>query len=354
MRLDLFDYDLPPGRIAQRPLPERDASRMLVVDRASGGLNDRAVRELPELLDRGDLLVANDSRVLPARLLGRREPGGGEVEALLLEPAPDDADAGQGSGGAGLWRALVRPARKLALGARLVFAPGFEAEVAAVGERGERTLRLRAPGGVAAAIERHGHMPLPPYIHRPDEAADRDRYQTIYARAAGSAAAPTAGLHFTPDLLARLAARGVGWTTVRLHVGLGTFQPVEVSEIEDHPMHAERFELSAETAAALNRARAAGRRIVAIGTTAARVLETAAPEPGAAFTPQSGDTRIFLYPGRRFRAVDALLTNFHAPRTTLLMMIAAFAGLDPVRRAYAHALAAGYRFLSYGDCMLIR
>ncbi len=350
MRLSDFDYELPPGRIAQHPLAERDASRMLVLDRATGGLDDRAVRDLPALLDPGDLLVANDSRVLPARLLGRRVGGEGAVEALLLEPA-----AGQGSEpDAATWKALVRPARKLPLGARLVFAPGFEAEVVALGERGERTLRLHAAGGVAAAIERHGHMPLPPYIHRPDEVADRERYQTIYARVSGSAAAPTAGLHFTPDLLARLAARGVGWTTVRLHVGLGTFQPVEVDDIEAHPMHAERYALSADAAAALTRARAAGRRIVAVGTTAARVLETAAPEPGAAFAAQSGETRIFLYPGRPFRAVNALLTNFHAPRTTLLMMIAAFASLDLTRRAYAHALESGYRFLSYGDCMLIR
>jgi S-adenosylmethionine:tRNA ribosyltransferase-isomerase len=348
MRLSDFDYELPPGRIAQHPLAERDASRMLVLDRATGALDDRAVRDLPGWLDPGDLLVANDSRVLPARLLGRRIGGEGLVEALLLEP-----EAGQGSETA-LWKALVRPARKLPRGARLVFAPDFEAEIIAVGERGERTLCLSAAGGVAAAIERHGHMPLPPYIHRPDEALDRERYQTIYARVPGSAAAPTAGLHFTPDLLARLEARGVGWATVRLHVGLGTFQPVEVDEIEAHPMHAERFELSAETAAALNRARAAGRRIVAIGTTAARVLETAAPDSDAPFAPQSGETRLFLYPGRRFRAADAMLTNFHAPRTTLLMMIAAFAGLDATRRAYAHALASGYRFLSYGDCMLIR
>ncbi len=350
MRLSDFDYELPPGRIAQHPLAERDASRMLVLDRATGGLDDRAVRDLPALLDPGDLLVANDSRVLPARLHGRRVGGEGAVEALLLEP-----EAGQGSEpDAATWKALVRPARKLPLGARLVFAPGFEAEVVALGERGERTLRLHAAGGVAAALERHGRMPLPPYIHRPDDAQDRERYQTIYARVSGSAAAPTAGLHFTPELLARLAARGVGWTTVRLHVGLGTFQPVEVDDIEAHPMHAERYALSADAAAALTRARAAGRRIVAVGTTAARVLETAAPEPGGAFAAQSGETRIFLYPGRPFRAVNALLTNFHAPRTTLLMMIAAFAGLDPVRRAYAHALESGYRFLSYGDCMLIR
>jgi S-adenosylmethionine:tRNA ribosyltransferase-isomerase len=354
MRLDLFDYELPPERIAQHPLAERDASRMLVVERASGALDDRGVRELPALLEAGDVLVANDSRVLPARLLGRREPGGGDVEALLLEPAASAAGAEVASEATADWRALVRPGRKLGVGARLVFAPDFAAEVIAGGERGERTLRLRAAGGIAAAIERHGHMPLPPYIHRADEAADRERYQTVYARAAGSAAAPTAGLHFTPELLARLGERGIGWATVRLHVGLGTFQPVEVEEIEDHPMHAERYELPAEAAAALNRARDGGGRIVAIGTTAARVLETAAPAPGEPFAAQAGETRLFLYPGRRLRAVDALLTNFHAPRTTLLMMIAAFAGLDLTRRAYAHALAAGYRFLSYGDCMLIR
>jgi S-adenosylmethionine:tRNA ribosyltransferase-isomerase len=339
--LSEFDYELPPERIAQAPLAERDAARMLRLDRKTGALEDRQFLELPELLTPGDLLVANESRVFPARLLGERA-GGGAIEALLLQEAAP-----------GEWQALVRPGGKLPLGARLRFPPGLEAEITAVGARGERRLRFHGAANLAAWIEQHGHVPLPPYIRRPDDTVDRERYQTVYAQPTGSAAAPTAGLHFTPRVLEHLRARGIQWTTVCLHVGLGTFQPVTSDNIEQHPMHSERYSVGAEAAAALNRARAAGRRIVAVGTTAARVLETIAPAPGGEFLESQGETSIYLYPGREFHAVDALLTNFHAPRTTLLMMIAAFAGLEPVRRAYQHALAHGYRFLSYGDCMLI-
>ncbi|MGN6592290.1 MAG: tRNA preQ1(34) S-adenosylmethionine ribosyltransferase-isomerase QueA [Terriglobales bacterium] len=341
MLLSEFDYQLPPERIAQAPLAERDAARMLRLDRRSGALEDHRFLELPELLAPGDLLVANESRVFPARLLGERA-GGGAVQALLLrEVAPAE------------WQALVRPGGKLPLGARLRFEPGLEAEVVGVGARGERRLRFQGVDNLPAWIEQHGHVPLPPYIRRPDAVLDRERYQTVYAQPSGSAAAPTAGLHFTPRVLERLRQRGIEWTTVCLHVGLGTFQPVTSDNIEEHPMHSERYSVGADAAAALNRARAAGRRIVAVGTTAARVLETIAPAPGGEFLESQGETSIYLYPGREFRAVDAMLTNFHAPRTTLLMMIAAFAGLDHVRHAYQHALAQGYRFLSYGDCMLI-
>ena len=348
MHLSEFDYELPAARIAQHPLAERDASRMLWLHRASDACEDRMFAELPELLLPGDLLVANDSRVFPARLLGRLA-GGAAVEVLLLQQ-PSQAEPE-------VWEAMARPGRKLPPGARIEFAPGFTAEVVGAGARGARRLRLASStpsdSGLAEAIERHGHVPLPPYIRRGDQPGDRERYQTVYAQAPGSAAAPTAGLHFTPQMLERLAARGIEWTTVSLHVGLGTFQPVESEQIEDHPIHRERFAVSAEAAAALTRARRERRRIVAVGTTAARVLETVAPATGADFAPAAGETALFLYPGRSFQVVEALLTNFHAPRSSLLMMIAACAGLAPVQRAYQHALAQGYRFLSYGDCMFI-
>src|SRR6185437_1123970 len=343
MRLSEFDYELPPERIAQQPLTERDASRLLHLDRATGALEDRQFRELPELLRPGDLLVANESRVFPARLLGRVAGGGAAVEVLLLREESD-----------GTWQALAKPGRKLAAGVRVEFGPGLSAEVVAAGERGERTLHFESGSAtVAERVAALGHVPLPPYIRRPDAAADRERYQTVYARATGSAAAPTAGLHFTPAVLGRLRDRGVQWTAVTLHIGLGTFQPVEAEHIEEHSMHEERFELVAAAAAALNAARRERRRIIAVGTTAARVLETLAPAPGAEFEPAAGATRLYLYPGKQFQVLDGLLTNFHAPRSSLLMMISALAGVEPVRRAYQHALAQGYRFLSYGDCMLI-
>jgi S-adenosylmethionine:tRNA ribosyltransferase-isomerase len=342
MRLTEFDYELPADRIAQHPLPERDASRMLWLDRASGRMEDRMFRELPDLLAPGDLLVANDSRVFPARLVGRLASGA-KVEVLLL-----------GAAGDGEWNALVRPGRKLTCGARIAFDSGVTAEVMERGERGERRLRFACPSEIEfdSWLAQHGHIPLPPYIRRRegDAPEDRERYQTVYAAGDGkSAAAPTAGLHFSPALLKRLGERGIGWTTVSLHVGLGTFQSVECDEIENHPIHSERFEVTAPAAAAIARARGEHRRIVAVGTTAARVLETIAAELVAT----RGETSIFLYPGRRFQLVDGLVTNFHAPRTTLLMMISALAGTENIRRAYQHALANGYRFLSYGDCMLI-
>ncbi|MGH9395084.1 MAG: tRNA preQ1(34) S-adenosylmethionine ribosyltransferase-isomerase QueA, partial [Terriglobales bacterium] len=295
----------------------------------------------PELLHPGDLLVANQSRVFPARLLGQVATGAA-VEILLLSEQDD-----------GTWMALGKPGRKLAPGARIAFGPGLRAEVVAVAERGQRRLRFEAAGAVAEQSQALGHMPLPPSIRRADAAADRDRYQTVYAAGMGSAAAPTAGLHFTEATLERLRARGVLWATLTLHVGLGTFQPVSAAEIEEHLMHEEPFELGEAAAAALNAARRERRRVIAVGTTAARVLETLAPAAGGEYQPARGATRLYLYPGKSFRALDGLLTNFHAPRSSLLMLVAAFAGLEPMRSAYQHALARGYRFLSYGDCMLI-
>lgn len=337
MRLEEFDYELPPERIAQQPLAERGASRLLCLEQASGHLTDRRFAELPELLRPGDLLVANDSRVFPARLHGHIATGAA-VEVLLLRRT-----------GATEWQVLVRPGRKLAAGAQIEFAPDLKAEITARGTGGERQLSFTATGDLEGALQRLGHVPLPPYIRRPDAAPDRERYQTVYAREGESAAAPTAGLHFTQPLLEALAARGVEWTTVRLDVSLGTFQPVSSEVIEDHRMHRERYWVGEAAAESIRAARRERRRVIAVGTTAARVLETIAP----GFAPGAGETGIFLHPGSQFQAVDAMITNFHAPRTTLLMMIAAFASLEQIRQAYAHALEHGYRFLSYGDAMFI-
>ncbi|HXE31223.1 MAG TPA: tRNA preQ1(34) S-adenosylmethionine ribosyltransferase-isomerase QueA, partial [Terriglobales bacterium] len=268
MKLTEFDYELPPERIAQRPPEERDASRLLWLHRQSGEVEDRQFRELPELLVPGDLLVANDSRVFPARLLGQRVGGGqGKVEVLLLREVE-----------LGVWDVLARPGRKLPLGELVIFEGGLRAEVVGMGSRGERQFRFEVQGEFAAAVERHGHVPLPPYIRREDQVEDRARYQTVYAKAVGSAAAPTAGLHFSERVLEKLAERGIEWATVSLHVGLGTFQAVESEEIEDHPMHSEAYTLGPEAAVSILQARSEGRRVIAVGTTAARVLETAAPQ----------------------------------------------------------------------------
>ena len=363
---------------------------MLVLDRATGAVRDDEFCNLPGLLRAGDLLVLNDSRVLPARLFGTRVGVGtqagspqprGVIEVLLVEevdPTSQNRDVGRPI----LWRALVRPAKKVRVGERLEFrgpigdAPELMAEVVGVGEFGERTLRFLHPGeqsspGTPTAVEdfygvvgRIGHMPLPPYIRREqarqaDSTEDRERYQTVYSQQVGSAAAPTAGLHFTPEVLAALEARGVEIAYVTLHVGLGTFQPVRVSELKDIRLHAERYTLPAATAEALNRALAEGRRVVAVGTTTTRVLEHVAAEmgegegSGAGFGAHSGSTSIFIAPGHRFRVVSGLLTNFHLPESTLLMLVSAFAGRETVLAAYAHAVRAGYRFYSYGDCMLV-
>ncbi len=352
--LSVFDYALPEGLIAQTPLADRAASRMLVVDRARQRWEDRQFRDLPEFLGAGDCLVLNDSRVFPARLFGRRAgvhalPVGkknparheyltGEVEVLLLRPV---------SGGDKEWEALVHPGKKMRVGERVRFAEDLEAEVIARGEFGERTLRFDTDGDIYAEFERIGHVPLPPYIKRQDEAADRERYQTVFARERGSAAAPTAGLHFTPQVIDQCRARGAEIAFVTLHVGLGTFQPIHGDVLEGHKLHSEHYRITAENAARMT----AARRIVAVGTTSVRAIESAMR--GGGLRESSGETDLFIYPGFEFRAAGAMLTNFHLPRTSLLLLVCAFAGTDLTLGAYRHAVEQQYRFYSYGDCMLI-
>ncbi len=358
LRVDDFDFDLPVELIAQQPPAERGASRMMVLDRATGGFRDAEFSALPMLLNSGDLLVLNDSRVIPARLYARRtlrrerEKPTGRIEVMLTGPAGTDQ-----------WHALVRPGRKVAIGERLVFpAPdgsiALEAEVLKRGKFGDRLLRFAPPknqdGDFFSVIERIGHTPLPPYIHREDVEADRERYQTVYARERGSVAAPTAGLHFTPPMLEAIAARGVEIARITLHVGLGTFAPIRVERVKDVRLHRERYTLSAETAEAVNRALGEGRRIVAVGTTVVRTLEACARRAESReLEPHSGATEIFISPGFEFRVVSALLTNFHLPQSSLLMLVSAFAGRERVLAAYRHAVESHYRFFSYGDCMFI-
>jgi len=340
MRVDLFDFDLPRACIAERPVTPRDAARLLCVG-GDGTLTDRGVRDLPDLLDPGDLLVLNDTRVIPARLFGRI--GAGKVELMLHRRVDGDT-----------WEAFARPAKKLRPGVVVDLADdGFRAECLAKGEGGSVTLRFDRGGAtLMAALEAHGHVPLPPYIKRPDDARDRADYQTVFARADGAVAAPTAGLHLTDGLLAALEARGVGRVTVTLHVGAGTFLPVKTDDTDDHVMHREDGIISVGAARAVNEARARGGRIVAVGTTALRILESAAG-PDGTVQPFDGGTALFITPGYRFRAVDRLLTNFHLPRSTLFMLVSAFAGLETMRAAYAHAIVGGYRFYSYGDASLL-
>jgi len=349
MRVDLFDFDLPADRIALRPCEPRDAARLLVA-RPGAALEDRCVRDLPDLLSPGDILVVNDTRVIPARLQGRRVRGeaSARIEAMLHKRE-----------GGNLWRAFVRPFKKLKTGEIVGFeGPGMEildAEVLERGDDGEVLLRFALSGSALdAAIERVGRMPLPPYISgkRATDERDAGDYQTLFARRSGAVAAPTASLHFTPALIAALSARDIQIEKVTLHVGAGTFLPVKAADTKDHKMHAEWGEVSAETALVLNAARSAGRRVVAAGTTSLRILESAA-QPSGAISAFAGDTSIFITPGYKFRAVDALLTNFHLPRSTLFMLVCAFSGLDAMRAAYAHAIAANYRFYSYGDACLL-
>lgn len=341
MHIDDFDFALPRERIAQHPCEPRDAARLLVIP-ACGEFKDRSARDLPTLLRPGDLLVFNDTKVVPARLLGRR--GEAAIEITLYH------DIGDGS-----WRAFAKGARRLRVGQRLTFAEDFAAEVTEKHPEGNVTLRFNLGGkAFREALARDGTMPLPPYIKRPRGGDPRDRadYQTIFARTEGAVAAPTAGLHFTPMLLEALARHGICWTRLTLHVGSGTFLPVKVTDPRDHPMHAEWGILSAEAAERIAEAKRAGGRIVAVGTTSLRLLESATAESGE-IRPFAGETRLFVTPGYRFRAIDILLTNFHLPRSTLLMLVAALAGLDRIKAAYAHAIAAGYRFFSYGDACLI-
>jgi S-adenosylmethionine:tRNA ribosyltransferase-isomerase len=388
LKVSEFHFDLPPELIAQHPPAERGASRMLVFDRATGAVHDGMFRDLPQLLRPGDLLVLNDSRVLPARLFARRaglktqdkspEPTG-TIEVLLTEevaePTSQTRDVGHP-----VWRALVRPAKKVVPGETLLFfgqdasEPVLRAEVMSLGCYGERTLRFSPAEGFYDTVGRIGHMPLPPYIRRdqasaPDSDEDRERYQTVYSQQIGSAAAPTAGLHFTPEILSELDTRGVEVRRITLHVGLGTFQPVRVETVEEIRLHAERYTLPADTSEALRSALRDGRRIIAVGTTTTRTLEHVAAEAVAGddedwisrIQPHSGATSIFLSPGHCFRIVSGLLTNFHLPESTLLMLVSAFAappadpdlGRQRILATYEHAIAQGFRFYSYGDCMLL-
>ena len=341
-----FDFDLPSELIAQEPTPERGASRMLVLNRAIGTVSHRTIAALPELLEPRDVLVINNTRVFPARLLGRRVPSGGAVECLLV---------GRTEGAE--WEALMHPGQKLKAGAQVVFegARTLHGEVLDRRFHGRRSIRLWTEDGcsVEEAVDAIGHVPLPPYIKRDDQPADRDRYQTIFAQSRGSVAAPTAGLHFTPALVARCVDRGVKIAEITLHVGYGTFQPVRVERVEDHRVEPERYEIGRTAAETITAALREKRRIVAVGTTTTRTLETVACEHRDQIVPGTGWADVFIYPGFTFRVVSGLLTNFHLPRSSLLMLVSAFAGRDRVLDAYRHAIADRYRFYSYGDAMLV-
>jgi S-adenosylmethionine:tRNA ribosyltransferase-isomerase len=349
-----FDFDLPPELIAQQPPAERGQSRMLVMDRTTGALRDSHFSQFSSLLNPGDLLVLNDSRVIPARLYARRtlrrerEKPTGRIEVMLTEPVGENR-----------WRALVRPGRKVAIGEILIFplpsgAVELKAEVIERGEFGDRLLQFEPVDDFFAAIERIGHIPLPPYIHRDDSDADRERYQTVYSRERGSVAAPTAGLHFTPQILDELSNQGVEVARVTLHVGLGTFAPLRVDRVADVRLHREHYTLPASTAEAINRAVREHRRIVAVGTTVVRTLEHCALQArDAELAAHTGETEIFISPGFQFRLVSALLTNFHLPQSSLLMLVSAFVGRERVLGAYRHAVEQRYHFFSYGDCMFL-
>lgn len=357
MRLRDFDFELPPGQIAQAPLPERDASRLMTLDRKAGVVGHRRFDELPELLRPGDLLVLNDARVTPARLLGRKARTGGQVELLVVRPvAPRPAGEALSEGaGAFEWICLGQASKGLKPGAELEMTAGLSATVQEALGGGEYRVRFQAEGDVslAALLERAGRVPLPPYISREPTTEDAHRYQTVYARSPGSVAAPTAGLHFTPALLARLEKVGVSRASITLDVGPGTFLPVREEEVERHRMHPERFHVPEETARAVDETRARGGRVIAVGTTVVRALESAAEPASGRLRPGPGETTLFIRPGFTFRGVDALLTNFHLPRSTLLMLVCAFAGRAQVLAAYGEAVRGGYRFFSYGDAMLI-
>ena len=365
-----FDYQLPEELIAQEPLADRAASRLLRLDRETGEVRDGAFREFPELLRPGDLLVLNNTRVFAARLYGHRSgmrsqslsarnPASrdflkGRVEVLLTKPVPDPSGNVKPETANEIWNALVRPGRKIGVGERLSFGESDElqAEVIARGEFGERTLRFDPVPDFFAVVERIGHVPLPPYIARSDRPGDRERYQTVYARQRGSVAAPTAGLHFTPEVLGRIRERGIEVAEVTLHVGLATFQPVHAEVVEEHKLHREWFQISQDAAAKINAALEEKRRVIAVGTTSVRTLEFSALNDGR-IHPGEGEADLFIYPGFRFRVIGALLTNFHLPKSTLLMLVSAFAGREKVLAAYGHAVEQKYRFYSYGDCMFI-
>lgn len=341
MRITDFDFYLPPELIAQHPLPDRSASRLLVLHRSDGSIEHKKFPDLLEFLQPGDCLVLNDTRVLPARLMGIKTGGGAVVELVLLKPLAQDLE----------WEVLARPGKRLHVGTTIEFGSGeLTAEVLGDTAAGGKTVRFTVKGDFHTVLDRLGQMPLPPYIRA--ELADKERYQTVYSRALGSAAAPTAGLHFTPELLAEISARGVCVLFLTLHVGLGTFRPVQVDDIREHEMHSEYYELSAEVAEQINSCRSRGGRVIAVGTTSARTLETVADASGH-ITSSSGWTDIFIYPGYQFKVVNSLITNFHLPKSTLIMLVSALAGRDHTLHAYRAAIGEGYRFFSFGDAMLI-
>ncbi len=351
MKVSLFEYDLPRELIAQEPLPQRDQSRLLVVRREEGTLHHHRFYELPEILPPGALLVVNDTRVIPARLWGEK-PTGGRVEVFLV--APENMEAGKETWGEDVpWKCLVRPGKRMRPGDRVLFAGGrWWARVCGVLPTGERLLTFHGPGGLEGLVEEVGQVPLPPYIRRPPRLEDRERYQTVFAAKKGAVAAPTAGLHFTPGVLEVLKARGVEILSITLHVGPGTFKPVKVEEVEEHKMEEEYYEISPQVASRIEEARAGGRPLLAVGTTVTRALESAA-DPHGRLVRLQGWTDLFIYPGYRFKMVDMLLTNFHLPRSTLLMLVCAFGGRELVMKAYREAVKRRYRFYSYGDAMLL-
>jgi S-adenosylmethionine:tRNA ribosyltransferase-isomerase len=375
MNVSDFDFDLPPALVAQDPPAERGASRLLALDRATGRTSHHAFADLPNLLKAGDVLVVNDTRVFPARLIGTRLPGGGAAECFLISRVavgfkPMAAHKGppyvespsEDRPSEETWTALVHPGQRLREGSAMVFepragaeAPALHAEVVGRHFHGRRTVRLWTSDGspVRDAIDAIGHIPLPPYIKRDDRVSDRERYQTVYARARGSIAAPTAGLHFTPALFEALASRGVSRVSVTLHVGYGTFQPVRVARVEEHNVEAEHYEVSAEAARVLSEARREGRRIIAVGTTTTRTLESLTVSSSGEVQPGTADTSLFIHPGHEFRLVSGLVTNFHLPQSSLLMLVCAFGGTQAVLAAYKEAVTNGYRFYSYGDAMFV-
>lgn len=341
MKKQDFYYELPEELIAQDPLAQRSSSRLLVLDRQSGAVSHHTFREIADYLNEGDCLVINDTKVIPARLIGSKEETGAKIEVLLLKRKENN-----------IWETLVKPGKKAKAGARINFGEGLlTGEVVGIAEEGNRLIRFSYEGIFEEILDRLGQMPLPPYITHQLE--DKNRYQTVYAKHTGSAAAPTAGLHFTPELLKELEKKGVEIARVTLHVGLGTFRPVKVDEITDHHMHSEFYRIDEEAAEKINRAKAAGKRVVCVGTTSCRTIESAADETGR-LEEKSGWTEIFIYPGYRFKVLDGLITNFHLPESTLIMLVSALAGRENVLGAYEEAVEERYRFFSFGDAMLIK
>ena len=340
MDLKDFNYDLPEELIAQDPLEDRSSSRLMVLHKDTGRIEHKIFRDIIDYLNPGDCLVINDTKVIPARLMGIKEDTGAAIEVLLLKRNADD-----------VWECLVKPGKKARTGARIVFGEGLlVGEIVDVIEDGNRMIKFHYEGIFEEILDKLGQMPLPPYITH--KLQDKNRYQTVYAKNEGSAAAPTAGLHFTKELLEKIKEKGVNVVSITLHVGLGTFRPVKVDKIEEHHMHTETFNISKEAADTINRTRAAGGRVIAVGTTSCRTLESAAADDGT-IPARSGDTDIFIYPGYKFKAIDCLITNFHLPESTLIMLISAFAGYDHVMNAYKIAVDEKYRFFSFGDAMLI-